>query len=104
MAGPARRAKLEALELAEVERVRLDRGALERLSGHGDPALDREGEAEAVVVVGVLADQVDPSGSERLDTPPFVEACSRQMFEWRIGRSILGSLGDRGAALGPGLP
>jgi hypothetical protein len=54
--------------LVEIQRARLDLVAVERLRGDAHAALDREREAEAVVVVGVLADQVDPSRREGLDT------------------------------------
>ena len=33
--------------------------------GDGDVAIDRHRQDEPVVVVGVLADQVDPAGSDR---------------------------------------
>ncbi len=84
-AAPLPRAKLEAVALAQVVRVRLDRGAGSGLGGHRDAALDGEREAETVVVVGVLADQVDPA---RERTPGHSAlrrgACSRRVFEWRI--------------------
>ena len=57
----APRGKYELVVLAEIERVRL-MTARGRLGGHGDPALDREGQREAGVVVGVLSDQVDAAG------------------------------------------
>src|SRR3954471_2549042 len=57
----------EAVALAEVERLGLDRplGAGGRLDR--DAGGDRERQAEAVVVVGVLADQVDAPGPEGAD-------------------------------------
>ncbi len=48
---------------------------VERLGRHPHAALDRERQAEAVVVVGVLADQVDPPRGECLDTAA-ARACS----------------------------
>ena len=63
------------------------------LGGHRDAALDREREAEAVVVVGVLADQVDPSGGERLDAPPFRAGCVLDgCSSGASAQSILGSV------------
>jgi hypothetical protein len=58
----------EPILLTEVERVCLDLVGLPKtLGGNGHAALDGERQAEPVVVVGVLTDQVDPAGSERLD-------------------------------------
>ena len=86
LGGASFRAKFEAVALAEIAARGLDRVPCSGLGGDRDASLDREREAEAVVVVGVLADQVDPPRGERLDTPPFAgEACSRRVFEWRIG-------------------
>ena len=60
--GPFRRGQRERVLLAEVERANLDLVAGERLGGDRDAALDRERQREAVVVVGVLADQVHAAG------------------------------------------
>ena len=49
------------------------------LGGDRDAPLDGERKAQAVVVVGVLADHVDAPGSERLDTRALRRgACSRR--------------------------
>jgi hypothetical protein len=72
--APAVRANFEALELAQIGRERFDHGAFGPLRRHRDPAFHGEWEAEAVVVVGVLPDQVDPAGGEGLDTAPFAGA------------------------------
>ena len=98
-------AKVEAVGLAEVARVRLDRAARRGLRGHRDAALDGEGEAQPVVVVGVLADHVHAPRGERLDTRALregrvLDGCSSGAYS----RSILGSEGDRRAAIGAGFP
>jgi hypothetical protein len=48
--------------------VGLDPPAFDGLRAHRDAALDGERQAQAFVVVGVLADQVHAPGGERLDT------------------------------------
>ena len=53
----------ELVVLAEVERVDLE-AARAGVGGDRDAALDRERHREPVVVVGVLADQVDAAGAE----------------------------------------
>ena len=66
----------EAVALAEVERVRLDRGAAERARPRTvDAALDRERQAEPVVVVGVLADQVTRPGANAWTPPAARQRC-----------------------------
>ena len=53
-------------------------------AAHGDPVGDRERQREAVVVVGVLADQVDPPGRERGD------ALQSPRREPALGRAVDG--------------
>ena len=57
----------EGVVLAEVLRVGVDPGAAGWRGGDRDAAVDREREREAVVVVGVLADQVHATRPARLD-------------------------------------
>jgi hypothetical protein len=62
----------ELVALAEVERVRLEQSPAvllrcERLRTNGDALGDRERQREALVVVGVLADQVDAPRGEGPD-------------------------------------
>src|SRR3954470_13686643 len=54
----------EGVALAEVARLGLD-AALPERRGDGDAAVDRERQREALVVVGVLADQVHAAGAAR---------------------------------------
>ena len=53
----------ERVLLAEVERARLDPVPGQRLRRDRHAAVDRERQREAVVVVGVLADQVHAAGA-----------------------------------------
>src|SRR5919109_4044787 len=60
------RGERKSVALGEVERMRLDVVlAGERLGGHCHAALDGKRQTKAVVVVGVLSDQVDSPGRER---------------------------------------
>ena len=59
------RALEEAVAVVEVRRR--DLVAVVQLGCHGDPELDRERQAESVVVIGVLADQVHASRRESPD-------------------------------------
>jgi hypothetical protein len=63
-AGARRGGEREAVLLAEVERAGDDLVAAERRGGDRHPGGDGEGQAEPVVVVGVLADQVHAAGRE----------------------------------------
>ena len=66
----------ELVVLAEVERV--DLPARRRRRGHRHPALDRERHRQPAVVVGVLADQVDPAGAERADHERLISGRERR--------------------------
>ena len=66
-ASPRRIGQLEAVAAREVDRDRLDPRCAERLPLHGHALADRERERQPEVVVGVLSDQVDPTGSEHGD-------------------------------------
>ena len=53
----------------EIEGVHLDPvPGVERHGTHGDASVDGERQTQPEVVVGVLSDQIDPAGSESLDT------------------------------------
>ena len=70
--------ELESVFLTEVERLRLDPRLADRCAGDTNAEGDRERQRQAVVVVGVLADQVDPSGSECEHSPG-------QVWRWATG-------------------
>ena len=65
--GPRRRGQLEGVGLAELGGARANLAVRPVARLHRDPELDRERQAEPVVVVGVLADQVDAPRPERAD-------------------------------------
>ena len=58
----ARLVEVEAVALAAVEPDELDPRVVGRQVGDADLEVDRGGQDEALVVVGVLADEVDPAG------------------------------------------
>ena len=66
--------ELELVVFPKVGGDRLHPVALDRLGADGDPLADRERKRQALVVVGVLADQVDSTGRERDDR--FSHRCS----------------------------
>ena len=65
--------------------MRLDAPAAQRPGPHRDPLAHREGQREPAVVVGVLADQVDPTGREGGDlgahVRPSVAVCRSRCCE-----------------------
>ena len=66
-ASPSRALGRRRTRRARRGRARRPRSASARRRGDGDAAVDRERHREPVVVVGVLADQVDAAGAERDD-------------------------------------
>ena len=88
-----------------------DLAAVAQFRCHGDPAIDREGQTKAEVVIGVLADQIHAS---RRESPAPVRVHGRHpragghvhghMAESAPGRSRIRSTGDRRAASCTGVP
>ena len=80
--SPARRghpAGRTAVARAVVEARQLDPAVVGRQVGDADLEVDRRGQDEAVVVVGVLADEVDPTG--RPDDPDLAAPPARGRFD-----------------------
>ena len=98
----------KGVRLRQVGRLDLDSVAVveRRRDDRRTPLPERERKAESVVVIGVLADQIDASRGERLDASEGRRrACSgRESPVAHLRGRILGSIGDRGAAIGSSVP
>ena len=85
----ARPVQVEAVALAGVEPGQLDPAVVGRQVGDADLEVDGGGQDEALVVVGVLADEVDPAG--RADDDDVVGGGSRWTARRRTSASTSSS-------------